>query len=206
MSPSGNENQGKPPSIPEVAPRRNKKDQHYPSFTLDNPIRKLFESPQKHNIYVAPGQVVADLGCGPGYFTLALAGCVGPEGRVYAVDSYIKAIQALEKKALKRGLLNIEMHTSSAADLSFIPSGSVDFVLADGLLCCVAPDDLESVLSEMKRILKSNGKAFLKAGRGFPSYMNDATWEKVLSEFTVSSRNSVPYKEDYWALVSLKQP
>ena len=203
MSTSMNENQSKPASFPEVAPRQNKKDQHFPSFTLDNPIRKLFESPQKHNAYVAPGQVVADLGCGPGYFTLDLAECVGPEGRVYAVDSYLKAIRALEKKALKRGLHNIELYTSSAADLGFIPSGSVDFVLADGLLCCVAPDDLESVVSELKRILKSNGKAYLKAGRGFPSYMNDAAWEKTLSGFNVESRNSAPYKEDYWALVSL---
>jgi len=30
--------------------------------------------------------VVADLGCGPGYYTLPLAESVGPEGRVYAVD------------------------------------------------------------------------------------------------------------------------
>jgi predicted RNA methylase len=43
--------------------------------------------------------VVADLGCGLGYFTLALAEFVGPEGRVYAVDSDGKAIRALEKKA-----------------------------------------------------------------------------------------------------------
>ncbi len=203
MSPSGNENQVKQTAIPEMAPRKHKKDQHFPNFSLDSPLRKLFESPQKHNAYVAPGQVVADLGCGPGYFTLALAECVGPEGRVYAVDSYVKAIQALGKKALKRGLHNIELHTASAADLGFIPAGSVDFVLADGLLCCVAPDDLESVVGEMKRILKSSGKAYLKAGRGFPSYMNDAAWEKILSGFNVEDRNRAPYKEDYWALVSL---
>ena len=35
-----------------------------------------------------------------GYYTLALAEFVGPEGRVYAVDSDGKAIRALEKKAV----------------------------------------------------------------------------------------------------------
>lgn len=93
---------------------------------------------------------------------------------------------------MKRSLHNIEMHASSAASLGFIPDRSVDFVLADGLLCCVAPRDLESVVSEMKRILKPDGKAYLKAGRGYPSYMDDTTWEKVLSGFTVESRNNPP--------------
>jgi ubiquinone/menaquinone biosynthesis C-methylase UbiE len=85
------------------------------------------------------GQVVADLGCGPGYYMLALAECVGPEGRVYAVDSDEKAIRALETKAQKHGLRDIEAHASSASDLSFIRDRSVDFILANGLLCSMAP-------------------------------------------------------------------
>ncbi len=104
-----------------------------------NPIRRLFEAPQRHiEPYVTNGQVVADLGCGPGYYTLALAECVGPEGRVYAVDLDEKAIRALEEKADKRGYHNIEAHATSASDLSFIKDASVDFVLANGLLCSMA--------------------------------------------------------------------
>ena len=100
-----------------------------------NPIRRLFENPQRHiELYVTNGQVVADLGCDTGYYTLALAECVGPEGRVYAVDLNEKDIRALEEKANKRGYHNIEAHASSASDLSFIKDRSVDFVLANGLL------------------------------------------------------------------------
>jgi ubiquinone/menaquinone biosynthesis C-methylase UbiE len=62
-----------------------------------NPIKRLLDrdpsSPQRHIVcYVKRGQVVADLGCGSGYYALALAGCVGPEGRVYAVDLNKRAI------------------------------------------------------------------------------------------------------------------
>ena len=78
--------------------------------------------------------MVADLGCATGYFTLALADSVGPEGKVYAVDFNKKSIRALEKKVEKGGYRNIESHASSAADLSFIKDSSVDFVLASGLL------------------------------------------------------------------------
>ena len=41
----------------------------------------------------------ADLGCGSGHFTPALADFFGSEGRVYTVDSDGKAIRALERKA-----------------------------------------------------------------------------------------------------------
>jgi ubiquinone/menaquinone biosynthesis C-methylase UbiE len=84
--------------------------------------------------FVRKWQVVADLGCGPGYYKLALAESVGPEGKVYAVDLYEKFIQALRKKVNKAGYRNIEVHASSAADASFIPDRSVDFVFANGLL------------------------------------------------------------------------
>ena len=100
-----------------------------------NPIRRMFEPPQRTiRPYVKKGQVVADLGCASGHYTLALAELVGPEGKVYAVDFNNERIQALQLKADKAGYRNIEAHASSAADVSFIKDGSVDFVLANGLL------------------------------------------------------------------------
>ena len=114
--------------------------EEYPKNQINlNPIRRFFESsiehPKRHlEPYVAKGQVVADLGCAEAYYTLALAECVGPDGKVYVVDLDEKQIQELEKKVEKGGYHNIETHATSAADLSFIEDGSVDFVLANGLL------------------------------------------------------------------------
>jgi ubiquinone/menaquinone biosynthesis C-methylase UbiE len=104
-----------------------------------NPIRRFFERsidhPRRHlEPYVTKGQVVADLGCDTGYYTFALAECVGPEGKVYVVDLEEKKIRALEKKIEEGEYQNIEARASSAADLSFIEDGSIDFVLANGLL------------------------------------------------------------------------
>ena len=73
-----------------------------PAF-LD-PLRKLFEPPKRLiEPYVKKGQVVADLGCGSGYYTLPLADLVGPEGKVCAVDLGKKSVRTLEKKADKGG-------------------------------------------------------------------------------------------------------
>ncbi len=104
-----------------------------PAF-LD-PIRRLFEPPQRLiGSYVKKGQVVVDLGCGSGYYALPLAETVGSEGKVYAVDLGKNSIRTVEKKAKKHGYNNIEVYSSSAADLSFIKDRSVDFIFANGLL------------------------------------------------------------------------
>jgi ubiquinone/menaquinone biosynthesis C-methylase UbiE len=181
-----------------------RRDKHFPLFVHDNLLRRLFSNPKKYCRYVANGQVVADLGCGPGYYTLALAERVGPEGRVYAVDSDEKAIQAFEKKANKRGYHNLEAHASSASDLSFIKDESVDFILANGLLCSMAPQQHGSAANEMRRILKPGGRAYLSAAKGHYSYMDKAEWEKILEEFIVKGRSDESILEDRWALVSKK--
>jgi len=173
-----------------------KRDRHFPLFAHDNPIRKLFDRPHKFvGRYVTNGQVAADLGCGPGFYTLALAEFVGPEGRVYAFDSDEKAIRAVDKKAAERGTHNIETHASSASDLSFIQDASVDFILANGLLCSMAAPSHESAVNEMKRVLKPGGLAYLSVAKGSYSYVNLAEWEKILSGFRVERRgNGFPIK------------
>ena len=48
------------------------------------------------SIGVDKGKTVADLGCGPGFFTLPLAELVGPTGQVYAVDVALLGFVLLE--------------------------------------------------------------------------------------------------------------
>jgi ubiquinone/menaquinone biosynthesis C-methylase UbiE len=170
-----------------------------------NPIKRLFENPQKSlEPYVRKGQVVADLACEKGYYTLALAECVGPEGKVYAVDLDEKAIQEVKRKVDKSGYRNIELHASSAADLSFIKDGSVDFVLANGLLCSMS-DQRPLAVNEIKRILKPNGQAYLSLGGPRPlGFVNRAEWEKILEGFRVKQRGGFLFGFQKWAVVSTK--
>ena len=182
---------------------KEKQDRHFPVFAQDNLLRRLLSNSKKFNPYVTEGQVVADLGCGPGYFTLPLAECVGSRGRVYAIDSNEKAIRALEKKANKHGYSNIEAYASSASDLSFIKDGSVDFVLANGLLCSMAPQHHESTVNEIKRILKPEGQAYIAVDRGRFSYVRESEWERILEGFRIERRGD-PKMGDRWAVVSIK--
>ena len=185
----------------EMATCKEKGDKHFPVW--GHKFSTLFSNPKKYCSYVKNGQVVADLGCGPGFYALALADCIGDEGKVYAVDSDEKVIKALDRKLEKDSHNIIETHASSASDLNFIKDGSVDFVLANGLLCSIAPQQLESAVREMKRILKLEGKAYLSAAKGWGSYMNEEKWNKILEGFRVELSGD-PMIGDRWALVSKK--
>src|SRR5512136_1599304 len=102
----------------EMTDRAQKRDHHLPVFVNDNPVRRIFFSPRRLVApYVSRGQTVADVGIGPGFYTLTMAEIVGPDGKVYAVDSDAKVIAALEQKARARGLKNIEAHAASAGDM-----------------------------------------------------------------------------------------
>ena len=169
-----------------------------------NPIGRLFENPQNSiEPYVTKGQVVTDLGCNTGFYTLALAECVGPEGRVYAVDLREDYIKGIEKRAEERGYRNIETHATSVTDLNFIKDKVVDFVLANGLLCNM-PEHRVEALNEILRILKPTGQAYLSLGGVSPffGFVGGEEWEKILEQFTVEQRGGLIQK---WALVSKKE-
>lgn len=72
------------------------------SFLLNNPLRKLITNPEATlEPYVRPGQTVADIGCGPGLFTITLANLVGPNGRVIAIDVQGGMLERVKKNAQK---------------------------------------------------------------------------------------------------------
>ena len=184
---------------------KEKQDRRFPFWLNDNLLRRLLLPPGRLvRPYVKTGQTAADLGCGPGFFTLALAERVGPGGQVYAVDSDERAVRRVERKAAKRGLKNIETRAVSASDLSFLKDASVDFVLSHGLLCSMAPRCREAALSEMKRILKPDGLAYLSVAKGPWSYVDSADWEEILKGFEVRWRKYDSFGVDHRAAVVSK--
>lgn len=184
-----------------------KKDKHFPNFGLNNPIRRWLDPPERlFGPYLSKGKIVADLGSGPGYYTFPIAERVGPSGIVYAVDSNEKAIMAIEKRKKKFGIYNIKTFACSAHKLDFIEDSSVDFVLAEGLFCSIAPNNRDSLVKEIKRILKPEGSARISAARGSISYISDDEWEEILKGFEVKKRSDpTPRKGDNWALVMVKE-
>ena len=179
-------------------------DRHVPLFLMDNLVRRLASSPSKFaEKHAAAGQTVADLGSGSGFYALPLAQRVGNSGKVYAVDFDAKAVRALSTKAegLKLSAV-VDARVGSAAQLGFIRDASTDFVLANGLLCCMV--DHGGAIGEIKRILKPSATAYLSVTRAFrksdPRGVSRAEWQRILEEFEVLEGGEG--LTGRWALVS----
>jgi precorrin-6B methylase 2 len=75
-----------------------------------------------------PGDVVADIGAGTGYFTLPMARQVAENGRVLAVDIQPEMLAIIERRMLAEDVFNIEMILATETDPR-LPAGAVDVVL-----------------------------------------------------------------------------
>src|SRR6185295_7813183 len=65
-------------------------------------------------LLLKPGDRVADLGAGGGYFTFRFAEAVGPTGRVYAVDIDPDMTDYLRTRAAEEGYGNVEVIAATA--------------------------------------------------------------------------------------------
>jgi ubiquinone/menaquinone biosynthesis C-methylase UbiE len=74
-----------------------------------------------------PGDRVADIGAGSGYFTLPLARAVGPSGRVHAVDVDEEMNEYLRKRVREAGLENVEVTLGRYED-PLLPAGEIDLI------------------------------------------------------------------------------
>lgn len=80
---------------------------------------------------VEPGNVVADLGCGPGHLT-AIAALRA--GRVIAVDGSAEMLREAAARCAREGLANIEFRRAMLEELRAADLGPVDVILCSSVL------------------------------------------------------------------------
>ncbi len=103
-----------------------------------------------------PGQVVADVGCGPGFFALPLAERVGAQGgRVLACDTAPAMLDILRRRVAEAGGSAIEALQSEESGLP-LADASCDRVLLACLLHELAFP--EAFLAEVSRVLRPGGR------------------------------------------------
>ena len=97
--------------------------------SLEDPRRSEWQKPDQvvKHLGLKPGEAVADIGAGSGYFTLRFAHAVGPTGKVYAVDVDQGMLDYLQGRAKKGHLANIEPVLAEPHDPK-LPSASVDVI------------------------------------------------------------------------------
>jgi ubiquinone/menaquinone biosynthesis C-methylase UbiE len=129
------------------------------SSLLTSRVRKLLWNPESIlGDLVLEGQAVADIGCGSGFFTLAMARMVGETGRVIAADIQEKMLSRLLFHAERQRLLDrIQIHQSEPDRLGI--EAKLDFALLFWVLHEVA--DPVRFFQEIRPTLKAGARLLL---------------------------------------------
>ena len=136
-------------------------------YTFDNPLRRLVHDPEEIlGDLIGPGQTVVDIGCGLGYFSIALAKIVGPGGKVIALDIQPQMIQRAKHRAESHGVANqIDFRLCNTTNLGV--EGPVDFALAFWVVHEVT--DPKNLLIEVRSFLKPWGHLLIAEPKGHVS-------------------------------------
>lgn len=110
---------------------------------------------------VQPKGVVADFGCGAGYFSVEFAKAVGDDGSVIAIDVLPSALEAMRSRIKTEGLRNITVKRANLEreNGSGLESASVDWIIAKDVLFQNAKKDI--LINEIARVLRPGGQAIV---------------------------------------------
>ncbi len=121
-------------------------------------------------------QVVADFGCGAGFYSIASAKAVGSEGVVYAVDILPERLAATQSNAQHAGLKNVRVLLADLEQpVRDIDAVSCDAVVASNILHLTEKQDM--ILRNAFYVLKTGGQLLV------------VEWKKGYSVFGPSQRN-----------------
>jgi ubiquinone/menaquinone biosynthesis C-methylase UbiE len=127
---------------------------------LEDPKRDEYQKPHEvlSALNIKPGEVIADIGAGTGYFTFRLAHFVGEKGKVYAVDVSSDMIRHINRRIRETNAANV-VSILAEPDDPLLPDRSVNrFFICD---VWHHVENQSKYLSLMKKMLKPGGEVVM---------------------------------------------
>jgi ubiquinone/menaquinone biosynthesis C-methylase UbiE len=126
-------------------------------YAYEGPGRDETQQPARvvSELALSPGDRVADLGAGGGYFTFRLADAVGPSGKVYAVDVDPDMTELVSEMAEERRADQVEVILAKPHD-PMLPEGRVDLVFSANTYHEIS--DRVTYFTRLKRSLSERGR------------------------------------------------
>ena len=143
---------------------------HQMAFTLLIPLRALLLSPAEllRRLHPTADSRILEVGCGPGYFSPALARAV-PQGELVLADIQPEMLAIARRRLQKRHLANVAYHLCDGHHFPFADS-SFDRIVLVTVLGEVR--DHSAYLHEFARLLKDDGLLSISETAGDPDKLD----------------------------------
>ena len=132
---------------------------------------------------LSPGDVVADVGCGSGYYARRMAQRVAPGGTVFCEDIQPEMLQIMRERVREDGLTNVEAILGTPTDPQ-LPSGGVDWVIIADVYHEMS--DPEPMLAGIRRALAPTGRVALLEYR-----VEDGSGDQIKADHVMSARQVI---------------
>jgi ubiquinone/menaquinone biosynthesis C-methylase UbiE len=127
---------------------------------LEDPTRDAYQKPHEvlKALNIKPGEIIADIGAGSGYFTFRLSHFVGDKGKIYAVDVSPEMILHVNRRIRELKANNVVTVLADPDD-PLLPDQSVNrFFICD---VWHHIENQTKYLSLMKKMLKPSGEVVM---------------------------------------------
>ena len=130
---------------------------HAAANWLERPEREKEENPKTllEELKIKPGDVIADIGAGSGYYSFKMARMVGATGKVLAVDIQPEMLDIIKARSKKDEINNVEPVLGEEADPK-LKDNSVDMILMVDVYHEFA--EPHAMTEKMVRALKPGGR------------------------------------------------
>jgi protein-L-isoaspartate O-methyltransferase len=144
-------------------------------FWLEPPHPLITRARLRQILQPRAGERILEIGPGTGYYTLALAEWLGPDGRLDVLDLQQEMLDETMRRAAQRGLQNIAPVCADATQLPFADAtfDAVVIVAALGEI-----PDQDAAWREMARVLAPGGRVVNGELFGDPHWVSPARSER----------------------------
>ena len=137
------------------------------------------------------GDTIADIGCGPGFFTIPAAEIVGPSGKVYAADVQSEMIAAIMMRVADLDIHHVEILKTSETDVA-LPDRGVQMVWLAFVLHEM--DQRAVYLFRLRRTLRPDGRIVILEWEKKPTEVGPPVNERLTPEDILSDAKAAGYK------------
>ena len=144
-------------------------------FWLEPPHPLITRARLREILEPRPGERILEIGPGTGYYTLSLAGWIGPDGVLDVLDVQQAMLDETMRRARDRDIRNI---TPTCADARSMPYPDAAFDAVVLITALGEIPDQDTAWREMARVLKPGGRVVNGELFGDPHWVSPGTAER----------------------------